>query len=106
LPAFSGVLANFTPCVLPGYEHLIADWARDAGEGEPLFAPGRKPQSMGAMKEAQKIRPKACAGCAYASRCLGVDREYLGLFGAAEFKPLSGIPEPAPIRRLSGGQPG
>ncbi|MFA5139131.1 MAG: radical SAM protein [Elusimicrobiota bacterium] len=101
LPAFSRVLVNFPPCVLPGYEHITADWDADpGGRGEPLFGTDGTRSRMDAMKAAQRVKPPRCRRCVYDARCLGVDREYVELFGSGEFVPLRSVPERAPIRAL------
>jgi sulfatase maturation enzyme AslB (radical SAM superfamily) len=98
LPALSRVLVNFPPCTVPGYEHLVADWEERTDGGEPMFAPGAAVQRLDAMKLAQRQKPAACGSCVYASRCQGVDREYLARHGEDEFVPLKTKPRPAPIK--------
>lgn len=100
LPALSRVLVNFTPCVLPGLEHIMADWERSSPSGsEPLFGPGGD-HRMDEMKALQKAKPPACSRCVYDKRCMGVDREYLHFYGESEFVPLRRIPKRAPIEAL------
>ncbi|MDD5657382.1 MAG: hypothetical protein PHF00_09040, partial [Elusimicrobia bacterium] len=101
LPAFSRVLVNFPPCVLPGYQHIVADWERDdVPSGETLAGPGLALQRLDAMKAGQKSKPARCRDCALGARCGGVDREYLERFGDREFVPLARRPRPAPIRTI------
>lgn len=97
LPAML-ILTNFQPCLLPGMEHIFADW-RHASEKdeERLLLPDGRTIGMQAMKEKQKAKPPQCAACVYNGECRGVDKEYLALFGGSEFKPVKRHPAPRKI---------
>lgn len=92
LPAFSRILVNYPPCLLPEYLDILADWEIEKGEGEPLLLSDGTIKGMARMKNSQSVKAASCAGCALFSRCRGVDAEYLALFGSSEFKPLASIP--------------
>ncbi len=93
IPVFARTLVNFTPCLLPSYHKIIADWESDATMGDPLFIPNEKKINMADMKNAQSLKPIVCAKCVFNSKCRGFDREYFEMFGDKEFKPLKKMPK-------------
>lgn len=93
IPVFARTLVNFTPCLIPSYYKIIADWESDTTIGEPLFIPNEKKINMADMKNAQSLKPGSCEKCVFNSRCRGFDREYFEIFGDAEFKPLKKMPK-------------
>ncbi|MFA5139128.1 MAG: radical SAM protein [Elusimicrobiota bacterium] len=94
------MLINFTPCILPGMDHLLAEWERldDPGDDDFLVHPEGFTNRVYRMKEEERTKPKSCRRCVYDRRCLGFEREYAALYGTREFRPLSELPEPFPIR--------
>jgi len=100
LPALNRVLVNFTPCLLPRYMNLMADWESDVSEGDPLMPADGSVVNMAEMKNLQSARPKACARCALKARCRGFDAEYIKLAGGAEFKPLARAPRAFAVKTL------
>ncbi len=101
-PALSRLLVNFTPCLLPGYMNLLADWESDTRGADPLMPADGITVNMAEMKNAQSAKTPRCAGCALGARCRGFDREYLALMGGGEFKPLKRAPGAFRIRTLFG----
>ncbi len=100
-PALARILVNFPPCVMPGFQHLSADWELSSAQwDETLMLPDGRPVSMHLMKDKQKFKPRACAACAFFGRCRGIDREYLKIFGAKEFIPLKREPALSVIKSL------
>ena len=98
-PAFSRVLVNFQPCLLPEYRHLMADWRVSSEQtGEYLLLPDGQSVNMHSMKDKQKRKPRKCASCVIFSHCRGIDRDYLELFGGLEFKPLKRLPPLAKVK--------
>lgn len=100
LPAFSRMLVNFPPCLLPGHSNLAADWESDTSLGDPLMTADGAVVNMAEMKNAQSAKGPGCARCALNSRCKGFDAEYKELFGASEFKPLPRRPGKFRVRAL------
>jgi len=104
LPVFSRIVVNYTPCVLPGCQHLMADWELAAErQREPLFVLDGSRRDMGDMKDEQNVKAPACRKCVFMDRCRGFDREYFELFGAEEFKPLKKEPAPTVMHIAYGG---
>lgn len=82
-------LTNFPPCILPGYLHLLSDWERaDPGGDERIFHMDGVVKEVSSMWESERGRPPACSRCVYFRRCLGVEREYLAVYGDGEFVPV------------------
>lgn len=81
------LLANFVPCVLPELRARMLDYGPEAGATEMVHPEG-KTTDLGAMKHEQRLRVAACASCALAPRCYGVEREYVEARGEREFAPL------------------
>jgi cyclic pyranopterin phosphate synthase len=94
------MLVNFTPCILPGMDHLLAEWERldDPGDDDLLVHPEGFTSRVYRMKEEERTKPESCRRCVYDGRCLGFEREYAALYGTGEFRPLSEVPEPFPVR--------
>ena len=86
------LLANFIPCVLPEFTDRMLDWATHHGTAMMTHPEGTQ-EDLHKMKASQRAFVKACASCAVGARCLGVEREYLGRRGEAEFLPLETDPE-------------
>ncbi|MCK5583774.1 MAG: radical SAM protein, partial [Elusimicrobiales bacterium] len=93
IPVFARTLVNFTPCLIPAYYKIIADWESDTAIEEPLFAMNQKQINMADMKNSQSLKPVSCAKCVFNSKCRGFDKEYFEIFGGSEFKPLKKIPK-------------
>lgn len=94
------MLNNFLPCLGPELEHLMADWSSnwagpDKYAGVTMDGRTREPEDI---YSARKIKPASCTGCAYFRECLGVDKGYLELYGAGEFKPVKKKKSPFPIK--------
>lgn len=84
----SKMLNNFPPCVAPEYANLISDWGRRAPEAGSSVGGHKAASRMPDFYSPRKARVPACASCVYGDRCYGVDRGYLELFGAGEFRPV------------------
>ena len=93
------VLVNFTPCLLPGFDHLMAEWERPrrAEDDDWLVHVEGGKDRVHAQKARQCLKPRSCAECVYDDRCLGVERDYAALFGVSEFRPVRAAPEPFPL---------
>lgn len=102
LPAFSRMLVNFTPCLLPGYLNLLADWESDTAGADPLTPVDGVTVNMAVMKNRQSAKTKSCARCALNAECRGFDSEYLALMGGGEFKPLARSPGSFRIKTVFG----
>ena len=100
VPALNRVLVNFTPCLLPAYMNLLADWESDTAGGDPLMPADGAIVNMAEMKNGQSAKTKNCARCALNSRCRGLDAEYLALAGGGEFKPLAAAPRAFAVKTL------
>ncbi|HNW44244.1 MAG TPA: radical SAM protein [Elusimicrobiales bacterium] len=83
----SPCLSNFVPCVLPGFENLMAEWQYQK-EDDLLYVPNQAPLEIYKMKEAQRMKVKRCRDCVYDPVCMGFEREYYKYFGGGEFVPL------------------
>ena len=88
-------LIHFPPCAMPELEAHMLDWTKDpAGCGQSNTALDRMtlPDGSGGLisevTNSGKVPVAACALCAYKEKCLGVEKNYLRLFGEAEFTPL------------------
>lgn len=106
MPALNRVLVNFTPCLLPRYMNLLADWESDASEGDPLMPADGNVVNMAEMKNSQSARPESCSLCALGPRCRGFDEEYIAMAGGGEFRPLAEVPRSFALKLLSGAVPG
>lgn len=81
----SRMISNFTPCLAPEYENIMIDWgARGAARSGHVFKDGQRRRAA-EFYAPRKAQLPACAGCAYADSCYGVDRSYVSAFGAGEF---------------------
>jgi len=100
VPAFSRMLVNFTPCLLPGHLNLLADWESETAGADPLMPVDGVPVNMAEMKNRQSAKTGNCARCALDRRCRGFDKEYLALMGGGEFKPLARPPAAFRINTL------
>lgn len=100
VPALNRVLVNFTPCLLPAYANLLADWESDTSEGDPLMPADGGVVNMAEMKNRQSAKPAGCARCALDARCRGFDAEYIELAGGREFKPLARAPRSFAVKTI------
>ncbi|MDD5656025.1 MAG: radical SAM protein [Elusimicrobia bacterium] len=93
------MLVNYTPCVLPGMDHLLAEWERleKPEDDDMLVHPEGFTTRIYDMKEAERVKPASCSRCVYHARCLGFEREYRALYGTAEYRPLAEFPKPFPL---------
>ncbi len=92
------MLSNFTPCVLPGYEHLMAEWYYLKPEKDDLlYIPEGDRGGVCDMKAKQRMKAGSCRRCVYNDRCMGFEKEYFELFGDREFVPLLKKPKPFPL---------
>ncbi|MBI5629751.1 MAG: tetratricopeptide repeat protein [Elusimicrobia bacterium] len=91
-------LIHFPPCAAPELEPFMLDWTRVPGES----GQGQRPEDLVTLPDGSgglihevtnsgKAPVAACASCRHASRCLGVERGYVSLFGEGEFRPLSAL---------------
>jgi tetratricopeptide (TPR) repeat protein len=88
-------LIHFPPCVMPELEEFMLDWTKDpAGSGQGNTARDRMtlPDGSGGLihevTNSGKRQIAACKACIHASRCLGVEANYLDVVGDAEFSPI------------------
>ena len=88
-------LIHFVPCVLPELAEHMLDWTRDpedCGQGNSIEDKTTLPDgSSGPIHDVTNSgkRPvAACARCVHGGRCLGVEANYLALFGEAGFSPV------------------
>lgn len=100
VPIEAPMLVNFTPCILPGMAHLLAEWERLAkpADDDLLVHPEGHTSLVYEMKEAERIKPPFCKRCVYDRRCLGFERDYDALYGSKEFGPLAKTPKPFPLK--------
>lgn len=94
----SACVGDFTPCVLPGYEALITDWESGANPDRVSHPDGRVEDSEEVCGKGKR-QVAACRPCVFGSRCLGVEGDYLSVFGEAEFKPLTERPLAKIVRK-------
>ncbi len=82
----TAMLNNFTPCLMPGYENIMADW------GQRKFYSKIRKNSLNMEKSFYNTRKsllKSCCKCIYGDICYGPDRGYVDVFGCSEFKPIT-----------------
>ncbi len=91
IKAETAMLNNFVPCILPGYENLIADWG-DIKKNSMVGLSGNIKNGK-EIYCGRKILLSSCNKCIYGKICYGIDRGYLEKFGDSEFKPLKSIPD-------------
>jgi len=82
-------LGEFVPCVLPELAEYMTDWSSDHLD-DCISNPDGSSGDAGEICHSSKTRIKACGSCRFGSRCLGVEKEYLKLFGETEFKSVPG----------------
>lgn len=80
-------LIHFPPCVLPDLQDHMLDWTREAG-ADHLVLPDGSEGKIHEVSNSGKVLLTACSRCVHSSRCLGVEKNYLDIYGASEFKPL------------------
>lgn len=83
-------IGDFVPCALPGYEDLITDW-RSGDNPDCVTHPDGRVEDSSEVCGKGKRAVSACRDCVHSSRCLGVEGDYLSVFGEGEFKPLRTI---------------
>ncbi len=86
------ILGNFVPCVLPGFENIMAEW-KYPEKDNILFVPNESPSEICDMKAGQRMKNARCDKCVYHGECMGFEKKYFGLFGGKEFLPLKREPE-------------
>ncbi len=91
-------LIHFPPCALPELQEHMLDWTIDpegAGAGnterDRVTLPDGSAGLIHEITNSGKRQIAACARCSLKDRCLGVETNYVELFGEAEFKPITGI---------------
>jgi tetratricopeptide (TPR) repeat protein len=89
-------LIHFAPCVAPELAEHMLDWTKDPiGSGRGNTAEDRVTLPDGSVSlihertNSGKRAVGACASCALKDRCLGIEANYAGEFGEAEFRPLT-----------------
>lgn len=89
LPGFDVSIGNLPFCVLPGWtdhiHHGGSATETHACTPEALQAPIDKY----AWHESLRVHPPHCEGCIFRSRCKGVFREYLAIYGDEEFRAVT-----------------
>jgi MoaA/NifB/PqqE/SkfB family radical SAM enzyme len=94
------LFSNYPPCILPGYEHLIADW--EINNMDDLYLPDNNIKgNIGKALQSTKIKLKQCKECIYNEKCIGVERKYVEIFGDKEFIPLYSKPKRFPLKLLT-----
>lgn len=83
-------LIHFPPCVMPGLEEHMLDWSGDSSD-DRLTLPDGSEGPIHEVTNSGKKKVAACARCAHSARCLGVESNYLDIFGDSEFKPLAAV---------------
>ncbi|MBI3554093.1 MAG: tetratricopeptide repeat protein [Elusimicrobia bacterium] len=91
-------LIHFPPCVLPELEEHMLDWTMDpadCGEGntssDRVTLPDGSAGLIHEVTNSGKRQIPACSSCTHRGRCLGVEENYLELFGDAEFKAIAEV---------------
>ena len=76
----------------------MLDWTRDpadCGEGstpqDSMTLPDGSGGRIHEVTNSGKRQVPACAQCLHAPRCLGIENNYLEIFGDAEFKPVRSL---------------
>lgn len=89
-------LIHFVPCVMPELSEHMLDWTRDpqdCGQGVTAWDLTTLPDgSSGPIHDitnSGKRQVPACGRCVHGPRCLGVESNYLALFGDSDFQPAS-----------------
>lgn len=76
---------NMPPCLLPGHEERAVDLYKfNTMVASPLGLSWDLDANISEAKESGPV----CAACSFRDRCLGVDSNYLELFGWRGFKPV------------------
>ena len=81
------ILGNFVPCVLPGFENIMAEW-KYPEKDDILFVPNESPLEICDMKAGQRMKNEGCGKCVYCDECMGFEKRYFSLFGGKEFVPV------------------
>ena len=81
------ILGNFVPCVLPGFENIMAEW-KYPKKDDVLFVPNESPSEICDMKAGQRMKNEKCGECVYNDECMGFEKKYFALFGGKEFIPI------------------
>jgi MoaA/NifB/PqqE/SkfB family radical SAM enzyme len=77
---------TFPFCVVPGYEHHIAECTMHQGESEVQF-PNQRRRNWTTLRLKQKSKFEQCSCCCFQDICEGVWTEYSEMFGSQEFIP-------------------
>lgn len=87
------LVANVPPCAAPELADLLLDWETEPAEApSAMIGPEGGRTDLNAMKDAQRREVPACRVCALRGRCRGVEPEYVGRHGDAEFRALAAVP--------------
>lgn len=78
-------LSDLVPCVLPERVERMTDWSAEGNE-DLVSHPGGGSEASASVCHEGKVKIAACKGCAFESRCLGVETAYLERYGETEFK--------------------
>jgi len=90
---------NMPPCALPGHEEEASSLYRFNTVVVPPEGPARDlDEETGRLR----TRGPVCRGCFFRTRCPGVDRRYLEVFGWDGIKPVSGRPEKKKLAPVNG----
>ena len=88
-PSFDVNVGNLPYCLLPDWGHKI----HHAGDNTVTQSAGAEGlenvDDKYAVHRSQRTYTERCGPCAFRSRCTGVFREYLALYGDTEFQPVS-----------------
>jgi MoaA/NifB/PqqE/SkfB family radical SAM enzyme len=88
-------LQHFVQCAFPGRGLPIAGTGKGrAPAGRGLFSihPDLNGASALNLGDRDKVKLASCARCLYFKNCPGIEKNYLDVFGAAEFKPVKRLP--------------
>lgn len=80
-------LIHFPPCSLPKLAAHMLDWSKE-GDPSRLTLPDGTSAAVEEATNNGKIQIPACRTCDLRSRCLGVERGYLAIYGDSEFQPI------------------
>lgn len=81
----------FVPCVLKGLEPRLAGFDHEPARSRSDFLcwhPDIKTAATYDIAYKDCLKPPACSSCAYSGKCAGVMKNYIQVFGSAEFRPV------------------
>mgnify|MGYP001172762115 CR=1 FL=1 len=97
----SKMLSNFVPCVAPELMNLMSDWRNTSVESSSeLTTSADMTRRMSDNYPERKMKLPSCAGCVFRGSCYGVDKGYVAIHGAGEFRPLKAVPSVFPYSTL------